>query len=193
MKSLVLVLVALAVAGLLLAVIARYMQEKKSTTITSTGPTVERLERLSHLATMRVLVADVLTGEGEGYRGSWLIKGDGLIGVDLGRAKIVEKDEATQRATVRLPQPEVLQSRVDHERTRTWEVKKTSWIPWKSDQDVLRDQVMREAQKLVAHAAASEENIRQAKTATESILRALYEEVGWQVCVIWEPGFPSRP
>jgi hypothetical protein len=36
----------------------------------SQGPTVERLERLSHLVTTRVYVADVLTGEGEGCRGT---------------------------------------------------------------------------------------------------------------------------
>ncbi len=132
---------------------------------------------------MRVPV--VLVGEGSGCRGAWLIKGDALIAVNLGKAAIVEKDEAAKRATIRLPVPEILQSRVDHERTRTWEVKTTTWIPWSSAQDSLRNTVMAEAQKLVAHAAGSVENIQQAKAGAESAIRGLYSEVGWSVAVTW--------
>jgi hypothetical protein len=87
--------------------------------ITSQGPTIERLQHLRSLVVVRVRVADVLTAEGEGYRGVWLIKGDALIGVDAGKGEVVDKDEAVRTATVRLPQPAVVQSRVDHERTRT--------------------------------------------------------------------------
>ena len=64
--------------------------------IQSQGPTVERLQRLSHLVTTKVLIADVLVGEGEGHVGAWLIKGDALIGVDLSRAKITTKDNAAK-------------------------------------------------------------------------------------------------
>ena len=111
----------------------------------SQGPTIERLERLSHLVTMRVQVADVLVGEGEGCRGAWLIKGDALVGVNLGRARIAEKDETTKQALIVLPPPEVLQPRVDHRRSRTWEVRRMAWLPWNADQDRLRDEVMLQA------------------------------------------------
>ena len=73
-----------------------------------------------------------------------------------------EKVEEAKTATIWLPLPEVLQARVDHDRTKTWEVKTTTWIPWRADQDKLRDAVMQEAQKLVGHAAASAENIQAA-------------------------------
>ena len=138
-----------------------------------------------HLVTTRVYIADVLTAEGDGYRGVWLIKGDALIGVNLREAQIVQKDFQARRATIGLPPPEVLQSRVDHERTRTWEVRKTTWIPWGGDPDSLRDTVMRQGQRLVAAAAGSRENLAQARTAAESILRGFYEEVGWQVRIVW--------
>jgi hypothetical protein len=85
-----------------------------------------------------------------------------------------------------LPQPEVLQARVDHTRTRTWEVKKTTWVPWRNDQDKLRDSVMLHAQRLVAHAAGSTENLDQTKAAAEAIIRGFYEEFGWRVKVTWE-------
>ena len=50
---------------------------------------------------------------------------------------------------------------LDHEKTKTFEVKTTSWIPWRTGQDALRDEVMRQAQCLVAQAAGSKENIVQ--------------------------------
>jgi hypothetical protein len=152
----------------------------------SQGPTVERLERLSQLVTTRVYVADVLVGEGEGCRGAWLIKGDALVGVNLGRARIEEKDEATKQALIVLPSPEVLQPRVDHQRSRTWEVRRMAWLPWNADEDRLRDEVMSQAQQLVAHAAGSDEDLQQAKTAAATVIKTFYEEVGWQVRVTWE-------
>jgi hypothetical protein len=154
---------------------------QQTMTVTSQGPTIERLERLSSLVTTRVYVADVLVGEGAGCRGSWLIRGDALLGVDLTQAEVGERNVAAKTARILLPPPAVLHARVDHERTRVWEVKTTTWIPWKADQDRLRDEVMREAQRLVGHAAGSAENIAQAKAAAETILTRFYAEVGWAV------------
>jgi hypothetical protein len=186
MRTTTVLLVLLTAAASIFA-LPRLLPPASSSAITvhSQGPTVERLQRLSHLVTTRVLIADVLTGEGEGHVGAWLIKGDGLIGVDLSRATIIEKDDAARRATIQLAPPEVLQSRVDHERTRTWQVRKTAWMPWSGDGDKLRDEVMREAQRLVAKVAASEEYLNQSKTATEAIIAEFYAEIGWSVTVRW--------
>jgi Protein of unknown function (DUF4230) len=164
----------------------RVAQPPPPIVVTSQGPTIERLERLSQLVTSRVYIADVLIGEGEGCRGAWLIRGDALIATNLNRAVIAETDESAKRATIRLPQPEVLQARVDHERTRTWEVSRMTWLPWNANQDRLRDEVMLQAQRLVAQAAGSKENIEQAKRAAEIIIGALYEHVGWEVHVVWQ-------
>lgn len=187
MKTCVFVALGLLVAVMLMAIIRWWpIRQRKSGTILSQGPTIERLERLSHLVTMRVYVADVLTAEAEGHRGAWLIRGDGLIAVNLARASITAKDDQAKQAVIRLPPPEVLQARVDHTRTRTWEVRKTTWVPWRGDQDKLRDCVMLHAQRLVAHTAGSPENLGQAKAAAEAIIRSFYEEFGWRVRVVWE-------
>ena len=61
--------------------------------------------------------------------------------MDLGQAKIADKSEDTKQATIILPQPDVLQPRVDHSRTRTWSVERLAWLPWNADQDALRDAV----------------------------------------------------
>ncbi len=128
----------------------------------------------------------MLIARGEGSRGAWLIRGDSLIAVNLSQASIIKKDDATKQATIQLPQPELLQARVDHERTRTWAVDRMTWLPWTAHQDRLRDEVMQQAQRLVAEVAGSQENIDQAKRAAETIICGFYEQVGWQVKVAWK-------
>ena len=44
---------------------------------------------------------------------------------------------------------------------------------------------MLQAQRLVAQAAGSKENIEQAKRAAEVIIAGLYEQAGWNVKVVW--------
>ena len=156
MKTIILAFGLLAVfIGLLICLRQFCIEKPPPIVVTSQGPTIERLERLSHVVTSRVCIADVLIGESDNSRGAWLIRGDSLIAVNLSKATITEKDEAARRATIRLPQPEILQARVDHEKTKTWEVRTTTWIPWHADQDRLRDEVMLQAQRLVAQAAGS--------------------------------------
>ena len=193
MKTIILAFGLLAVfIGLLVCLRQLRVEQPPPMVISSTGPTIERLERLSQLCTGRVYVADVLIGESDNSRGAWLIRGDSLIAVNLSKATITEKDDIARRATIRLPQPEILQARVDHEKTKTWEVKTTTWIPWRADQDRLRDEVLLQAQRLVAQAAGSKENIEQAKRAAEIVIAALYEHVGWNVKVVWEKRRPLK-
>jgi hypothetical protein len=185
MRTTIVVLALLAAIASWVFALPRRFPRATPTVVQSQGPTIERLQRLSHLVTTRVCVADVLVGEGEGCRGAWLIRGDALVGVNLGRARITEKAEVTKQATIVLPLPEILQPRVDHTRTKTWEVRRMAWMPWSADQDKLRDSVMLQAQQLVAQAAGSAESIQQAKMAAEAIIGNFYAEVGWHVRVEW--------
>ena len=77
-----------------------------------------------------VFLAEMLA-KGEGYRGSWLIKGDALLSCDVSQAKIVRVDTTARTATLRLPPLHVTSARVDHEKTRTWSVERNTWLPWK--------------------------------------------------------------
>jgi len=52
------------------------------------------------------------------------------VSVDMRQARICDKDEEAKTAVIQLPQPMVLHSRVDHERTKTWEVVRKSWLTW---------------------------------------------------------------
>jgi hypothetical protein len=94
-----------AAVGLTYYLIRRNEPAAAPVVITSQGPTIERLQHLRSLVVVRVCVADVLTADGEGYRGAWLIKGDALIRVDVGKGEVVDKDEAASLAAGRSSSP----------------------------------------------------------------------------------------
>jgi hypothetical protein len=153
---------------------------------TSGGPTVQQLEAMGHLTVLRLTVADVLEGRGHGYRGAWLIRGDALYSIDLRKANLQSKDMARRTATITLPLPVVAQPRVDHHKTLTYSVEKTSWVPWTGDQSKLRDAAMHEAQRLVERAAAHSDYLDTAQQNGELILRNMYALVDWEITVAWQ-------
>jgi hypothetical protein len=151
------------------------------------GPTVIQLEKLGELTTTRVHITDLLWAEGEGYRGSWLISGDALLSCDVSNAKIMNVNAETRTALILLPPLRVISARVNHDKTKTWSVEKTTWLPWNwGDQGVMRDAAMFHAQQLIESAAGSERNLGPARAQAELLIQQLYDFVKWKVDVEWE-------
>jgi len=161
---------------------------------------VDKVEELGQLVVLKVHVGDVLTAEGHHYRGSWIISGDALFTVDISDIDVSKRDPIQQRATIILPAPTVSQPRVDHERTRTWDVDSNSWLAWAvgaGDPDQLRDFAMKHAQRLVEHAAKQDEHYQQARCNAAFRIGQLFDELtGWDVEVKWADGvettFPDQ-
>lgn len=157
------------------------------TKVNSMAPTVIQLERLGELTTTRVHVTDVLWALGQGYRGSWLVSGDAMLSCDLSKATIANVNLVTRTATIQLPSLHVISARIDHEKTKTWSVEKTTWLPWRlGDQGVMRDAAMSHAQKLIETAAGAEYHLDSAKAHAELLIRQMYDFVEWKVDVEWE-------
>ncbi len=155
--------------------------------INSMVPTVSQLEKIGELTTTRVHVTDVLWAEGEGYRGSWLICGDALLSCDVSKAQIANVNLERQTATIRLPTLRVISARIDHEKTKTWSVEKTTWMPWRwGNQGIMRDAAMFHAQQLIESTAGSEHYLAAARPQAELLIRQLYEFVEWKIDVEWE-------
>jgi hypothetical protein len=156
----------------------------------STGPTVVQLERLQYLVSTRVNVADVLVGESRWLEGSWIIQGDALIGVDMSKAQVREKDTKGQTAVIVLPRPTMISARVNHNKSQQWDIKSRSWIPLASlllgDRTTMEKQAIVEAQQLIERAASSEEINETARRFVQGTLAELYRGVGWNVSVQWQ-------
>lgn len=153
------------------------------------SPVVTELEKLNKLVTVKVHVSDVL----EGYqantwgaiRGAWLVKGDALLAVDMSKAAVVARDDAAKTLTLSLPAPHVESARVDHEKTRTYDVTVGLLRPL-SAADQMRDDAMRQAQALVQSVAGSGEYIDFARERTEAALQSHFEAVGWKAVIRWQ-------
>src|SRR4051794_19067313 len=161
-----------------------------SPSFSSTGPTMIQLERLQYLVSTRVHVADVLVGESSWLQGSWIIQGDGLIGVDMSRAEIIGKDDKLRTAVIVLPQPNVISARVNHNKSQQWDIRSRSWIPMASailgDRQAMEKQAMLEAQQLIERAASADEYKDAARRGIQGMLAELYGGVGWNVSIQWK-------
>jgi hypothetical protein len=156
----------------------------------SSGPTIVQLERLQYLVSTRVHVADVLVGESRWLEGSWIIQGDGLLAVDMAKAEIKDRNEQAKTAVIVLPQPAVLSGRVNHQKTKEWDIKSRSWVPLASlilgDRSAMERQAMLEAQQLIERAASADEYMDAARRGIQGMLAELYGGVGWNVSVQWK-------
>lgn len=180
----------LAVLMVALVVFLPFPERAPTVSVSSGGPTIAQLEQLGQLAVLRIHVADVIEARDEqGWRGNvagaWLMKGDALLAVDMATAEIVEKDEPSQTARLMLPPPKVIQSRVDHEQTRTFRFHKGLLIPEKRASR-LRDHAMRQAQRVVDRTAHDDESFQQARVITATLLEDFYSLTGWEVQIVWE-------
>ena len=86
----------------------------------SSGPTVESVRRIAELLSLRVSVSDVLTGEGYGYRGVWIVKGDAYFGIDMEQIDVPMelRDDGHRSAIIVLPRPRLKYARLDHDITK---------------------------------------------------------------------------
>jgi Protein of unknown function (DUF4230) len=190
MKTIIATVLAATLAGMLLigcwGYVRRLTDPIVPIPIKDVGPTVEEIQSLGHLTVSKISVSDVLTAEADGFRGCWLVKGDDLLALDLRHAVILDKDEKTKTATILLPRLEVMQPRVDHNKTLTWSVEKITWVPWRNDSSPLRDQAMAQAQNLIEHAVRLPECMNQGRENAEIIIKNMYRMIDWSLDVNWK-------
>src|SRR5690349_13900759 len=91
------------------------------------APALEQIQNLATLVTVKVDVADVMVTEVRGYTGGMrvaaLIKGDYLLGTDLGRARFDHVDFVKHKAVLLLPLPVVRSLRLDPDRTQLFAIR----------------------------------------------------------------------
>jgi hypothetical protein len=160
---------------------------------TRAGPTIEQVQQLAELVTVRAQVADAQQTSLAGYTGSiraaLLVKGEILVGVDLSQARFEQEDEVHRVAVLRLTRPRVLAARLDHERTKVFGVSTRGlWlmVPGGGDADAaVIDRAYREAQEGLEKAADNPELRRRAANQAELELREFCSSIGWQVEIRW--------
>ena len=102
--------------------------------------TIQQIQGLSALVSMRIELSDVVESQIRGYTGGvkavLLVKGDVLMSVDLSQARFEQLEEKSKAAVLVLPEPKALSPRLDHRRTRLVSVQSEGlWLLVPSDKD----------------------------------------------------------
>ena len=153
------------------------------------GPRIEDVRKIAKLAVLRVQVANVIEGNTAGAKAAVLVRGDADITVDLDQIQIVDRNEEQHTVRLILPTPRADRPRVDHNRTRVYELEKTGLAainPFADPRADLLADCMRAAQEDVEQGVQNPAFIVQAKEQAELLLRAFYKELGWEVAVEWK-------
>jgi hypothetical protein len=157
-----------------------------------TGPSIERMSELSQLLTLQIDVADVLVSRIDGMTGgvqlAMLVKGDVALGIDLSQARFDKIDNAHCTAVLILPPPQASCARVDHDRSRLFELTSDGlWAitPGTRDYIAVVDKAMAAAQDLVASAARDNDADERARRHAEVLLGAFFHSIGWLVNIRW--------
>ncbi len=176
-----------AAAGLLLWAYSTG-QRDAAPIIASTAPRIEDIREIAKLAVLEVHVADVIEGRNAGGRALVLVHGDADLAVDWSAIEVAATDAEQRVLTLNLPEPQVERARVDHDRTRVYEVVKTgvaAWNPFADPRPALLEDCMRAAQQSIDRAARDPAFVAQARLRTESLLTAYHQRLGWRTAIRW--------
>jgi hypothetical protein len=148
-------------------------------------PPIALIQSLSDLATTKVHITDSIELENNHYIGRWSLHGEVVLGVDLSAVRYVKVDEVAKRATLRLPRPHQISSKVDHERSEEVFIKWKSLFPT-SDKQILRDEVWKQADRKIQRLGQEVGYIERAKVQAERVLGQLLEGAGWKADFEWQ-------
>jgi hypothetical protein len=157
------------------------------------GPTLEQIQTLAALTTLRANVADAVVSVLRGRTGSLkavlIVHGEVTLGVDLGQAEFCSVDAAARRAVLVLPRPRVQEVRLDPDRTK---VVALSWsglwllVPGGENAQLAATHLaFQDAQRLVLQAAQDPTLVERSRRQTEAVLDSFFTAMTWSVEIRW--------
>ena len=79
--------------------------------------------------------------------------------------------------------------------SKTWQVSRDAWWRWPSaeHENRLRDESMREGQRVIEFAANKVEHASEAQSQTADVIQTIYRHVGWTVEIRWMDDAAADP
>lgn len=187
-----LLIVLIAAAGLI--GVYRLGGQEPRPLVSSAAPRIEEVREIARLAVLRVRVSDVIEGRNAGGRALVLVHGDADLAIDWGAIEVAAADPERRMLTLSIPEPRVERARVDHDRTRVYEVVKTglaAWNPFADPRPMLLESAMQAAQQSVERLARDPSFVAQAELHAETLLAAYHQHIGWRVSILWRAPSPD--
>ena len=154
-------------------------------------PTVERVTEIGELCVLKLKISDMLEAKSSSLKASWFIAGDALISVDLREARIEHLDRDSKQIVLQMPPLHVISPRVDHTKTKSWDIESVCWHDgWFTHDKLgksqrLQQAAMRKAQESIAKSAQAPEFFNDARSSAERLISALYKGTGYTVSFEW--------
>lgn len=155
--------------------------------------TLERLQEVAELLTLRIGVEETLVTQIDGYVGgisvTLLVRGDVSLGVDLAQGRLVQVDPSRRRATLVLPPPHCVAPRVDQERSQVLALSRSGlWrmAPTSRPESAVLQAALLDAQHRVEAAAASPPARRRAQAHAAAVLQRFGQSLGWTIDLRWQ-------
>ena len=176
-----------------------WIRPTDSPAITQQLLSVQRVQRLSQLTTLKLQVADAQVTRLQGHTGSiqavLVVRGQVNVGVDLALARFEQVQSARQRAVLVLPAPQVQSIGLDHEHTRligVWPEGLWQLAPGGRDADTAAvNLAYRQAQRALGDVANDPALLQRARQQAEQVLQAFFQALGWEVRIRWTEGATS--
>ncbi|HSZ56415.1 MAG TPA: DUF4230 domain-containing protein [Tepidisphaeraceae bacterium] len=162
--------------------------------------TVERIQSLSELTTLKVDVADARVTRLQGRTGSvqavLVVQGEVIIGVDLASARFEQVNRTHNSAVLVLPDPKVQSMGLDHERTKligVWQGGLWEIVPGGQEADTAAVNLgYRDAQRALGTLAGDRALLDRARRQAQDVLQAFFIALGWDVTIRWANQTPSE-
>lgn len=152
-------------------------------------PSLALIQSKAELVTTQINIADVIEGRNRDYRGKWSVYGQLQLGVNLAEAAYGQVNHEKRECVLRLPQPHLIGSKIDHERSEELYIHWEAWVPVSSKQ-VLRDEVWKHADRKLQKLGSEAGYMERAKVEAERALEKLFDGLGWKVRVEWQSRWP---
>lgn len=156
-----------------------------------TNPNVNQITKIGELVGLKVFIGDVLNlSDDRGFlkevQGLWIIKGDALISTDMQKAQIF-MDKGNKVISLILDEPHVISPRVDHEKTKQYDLKTGIFVSSK-EQAELYQAAMKQAQQAIEYAASLDDFKKIAKENIESMIRIVikFSYPEWEIQIKWQ-------
>ncbi len=156
------------------------------------APTIEQVRELSALVTVSVDVADVQVSDVRGWTGgvrvALLVRGQYLLGTDLGAGRFESVDRGARAAVLVLPPPTATHPRLDHDRAKLYAVSPYGlWelVPSARAEVAAANAALLAAQDSLAAAAGGREAVERARRQAEAVLTCFFRAIEWEVTVRW--------
>jgi hypothetical protein len=166
--------------------VATYVTGRKTAIDVSSPTVVEKIRQLSRLETVVYSLDKIVEGERQSAYLPDFLAGDKLLlvahgeviaGIDLGQLKAGDVEVKGDAVRVKLPQPQILSTRIDNGRTRVYS--RTTGVLVPTDPN-LESEVRQTAEQQIAQAALTDGILEKARQNARASVTALLYGLGFR-------------